>query len=838
MKEHDAAAFGQTYNPGAIEPKWQATWSADDTYSTAYNEGGPKCYVLDMFPYPSGTSMHVGHPRGYVATDAYSRFKRMQGFQVLHPMGWDSFGLPAEETAIARQEYPSITVDRNIEQFKGQLQRLGLSYDWGREIKTTDPDFYRHTQRLFLEFFRRGLAYNSITKVNWCAALGTVLANEDIVNGVSERGGNPVELLPMRQWMLRITAYANRLVQDLDELPLWPESVKNAQREWIGRSEGHELVFPLMGCESNVKVYTTRLETIGGVTFVAIAPESDLARSLTASADNRELALAFIEKVRARTERDRRTSTTKTGILLENVSALNPINGESVPVVLADYVIEGYGTGAVMGVPAHDERDAEFAAMLGLPTRIVIDEQDHLINSGNLDGMSIVEARNEIACRLALQATVQFKMRDWVFSRQRFWGEPIPVIWVEGEAAYEVFKNGPVAGWLPETPVSYEDGETRYFAVPITPDWLAAARLPVVDKYQPTGRAEGPLAGLPSWVNVWIDPTTGEVSEQERGEHWIRGSRETNTMPQWAGSSWYWLRFMDPSNDREPFSMDASRKWGPVDVYAGADHAVAHLLYARFWQKVLFDAGLVDHNEPFKRLEFLGYVLASDGTKISKRSGNSRNPDEVIADVGADAFRLYEMAIGPFEKAVPWSDDGLTGQHRFLKRIYATCQRVIAENVEQSDPGIAFHLHTAIGRVGEDIEAFKFNTAVSALMIFLKESEGLRISIAEFRIFVQLIAPFAPHIAEELWVRLAGTGSIHRSTWPEADAAATKQDEVRVPVQINGKRRAEVVIRSGATESHAREVILLDTTVQRLIEGRKVTRFVFVPDRIINLVVD
>lgn len=837
MNEQDAAALERTYDAGAIEPRWQAKWRADDTYSTACNEGGPKCYVLDMFPYPSGTSMHVGHPRGYVATDAYSRFKRMQGFQVLHPMGWDSFGLPAEETAIARKEYPAVTVDRNIEQFKGQLQRLGLSYDWSREIKTTDPEFYRHTQRLFLEFFRRGLAYNSVTKVNWCAALGTVLANEDIVDGVSERGGHPVELLPMRQWMLRITAYADRLLQDLETLPLWPDSVKNAQREWIGRSEGHEFAFAVLESASRVMVYTTRLETIGGVTFVAIAPESDLARSLAGGAGNCELALAFIQDVRARTERDRRTSTNKTGIVLKDVSALNPVNGEAVPVVLADYVIEGYGTGAVMGVPAHDERDAQFAALLGLPTRIVIDEHDRLINSGDLDGMSVAEARDEIACRLGLDAAVQFKMRDWVFSRQRFWGEPIPIVWVAGEDAYEAFRNGPVAGWLPETPVSYEDGGTWYFALPIIPDRLAAARLPIVDKYQPTGRIEAPLAGLPSWVNVWIDPGTGEVSEQERGEPWIRGSRETNTMPQWAGSSWYWLRFMDPKNDNEPFAMEAARKWGPVDVYAGADHAVAHLLYARFWQKVLFDAGLVDHAEPFKRLEFLGYVLASDGTKISKRSGNSRNPDEVIADVGADAFRLYEMAIGPFEKAVPWNDDGLTGQHRFLKRVYAACQRVTAEDVARSDPGVAFLLHTAIGRVGEDLEAFKFNTAVSALMIFLKESEGMRISVADFRAFVQLLAPFAPHIAEELWERLGGTGSVHRSDWPEVDAAATVLAELRVPVQINGKRRAEVTIRTGAVEAEARDVVFGHPDVRRWIEGRQVTKFVFVANRIVNLVV-
>lgn len=664
-----------------------------------------------------------------------------------------------------------------------------------------------------------------------------MLANEDIVNGVSERGGHPVELLPMRQWMLKITAYADRLIQDLDDLPQWPESVKNAQREWIGRSDGHELAFQLVDTDTRVRAYTTRLETICGVTFIAIAPDGELAQSLATNAGNAVHAQAFIDKVRARTERDRRTSTNKTGTVLENVYALNPVNGETVPVVLADYVLEGYGTGAVMGVPAHDERDAEFADTLGLRSRPVVDEQDRLINSGILDGMSVPEARNQIESQLGLQKTVQFKMRDWVFSRQRFWGEPIPVVWVAGEDAYEAFKNGPVATWLPEKPVAYEDGEERYFAVPIVPSFLDSARLPVVDKYQPTGRAEGPLAGLPSWVNVWIDPTTGEISEQPKGQNWIKGSRETDTMPQWAGSSWYWLRFMDPQNEYEPFSIEAAQKWGPVDLYAGADHAVAHLLYARFWQKVMYDAGLVDHNEPFKRLEFLGYVLASDRTKISKRSGNSRNPDEVIADVGADAFRLYEMAIGPFEKAVPWSDSGLTGQYRFLKRAHAACLRVIGAKAAQSDAEVAFLLHTAIRRVGEDIEAFKFNTAVSALMIFLKESEGMRISEADFRCFVQLLAPFAPHIAEELWENLGGTGSVHCSRWPEVDEEATVLAELRIPVQINGKRRAEIKVQSGSIEAEVRKIVFGTPDVQRWIEGKKIAKFIFVPDQIVNLVV-
>lgn len=827
------------YNPSTIERKWQIKWENEGTYATSYNEGRPKCYVLDMFPYPSGTSMHVGHPRGYVATDAYARFKRMGGFQVLHPMGWDSFGLPAEETAIARQEYPSITVDRNIHQFKEQLQRLGLSYDWEKEIKTTDSGYYRHTQRLFLEFFRRGLAYNSLTKVNWCAALGTVLANEDIVNGVSERGAHPVEQMPMRQWMLKITAYADRLVKDLNELPLWPESVKNAQREWIGRSEGHEVSFPLADTDAAINIFTTRLETVAGATFLAIAPESELASSTAVDAANSSEAMDFIARIRARTERDRRTSAVKAGLVLKGVFARNPVTGESISVVLADYVIEGYGTGAIMGVPAHDERDASFATQLGLPQRLVIDSNDRLINSGELNGLSAFEGREKIARMMGIPEIVKFKMRDWVFSRQRFWGEPIPIVWVKGNSAYEAFKLGAVAEWLPEVPVSYaNDAGDSFFAVPIIPTWLDAAKLPVVEKYQPTGRAEGPLAGLASWVNVWIDPATGAVSEQHRNSPWVKASRETNTMPQWAGSSWYWLRFMDPHNDLEPFSFEAARHWGPVDVYAGADHAVAHLLYARFWQKVLFDAGLVDHAEPFKRLEFLGYVLASDGSKISKRNNNSRNPDEVIAAVGADAFRLYEMAIGPFEKAVPWNDDGLTGQYRFLKRVYAAGEHVFSNDVMTSDSAVVYLLHNAIINVGRDIEAFKFNTAVSELMIFLKESEGKKISVSDFRIYVQIVAPFAPHIAEELWQRLGGSGSVHLSHWPEADRKVLKREHVAVPVQINGKRRAEVILPTGANEAIAKQVVLDNEIVRRWIDGKVIKRFVCVVDRVINIVVE
>lgn len=827
-----------SYDPRHIEPKWQRHWEENRTFSADINAGGPKCYVLDMFPYPSGTSMHVGHPRGYVATDVYSRFKRMTGHQVLHPMGWDSFGLPAEETAIARQEYPSLTVDRNIAQFKGQLQRLGLSYDWTREIKTTDPLFYRHTQRLFLEFFRRGLAYNATSQVNWCPALGTVLANEDIVDGVSERGGHPVELIPLRQWMLRITAYADRLIDGLERLPAWPDKIKNSQREWIGRSAGHLVDFGIRSMDAEIArapVFTTRIETIGGATFLALAPGSDLATALIEAAGNREDAAAYVHSTKARTDRDRQTSAAKTGIVLQGLAASNPVTGAPVPVVIADYVLEGYGTGAIMGVPAHDARDAEMALTLGLQSVVSVGEDGKLTNSGPFDELSVAEGRTAIAAQTGAEPKVQFKMRDWVFSRQRFWGEPFPMLWIEGSQAYEACKAGAMGEWLPEQPVSYSADGRIFFAVPVIPEQLHAAALPVVDSYRPTGSMEGPLAGLHNWVNVWLEPRSGAI-HGTAGPGRVPARRETNTMPQWAGSSWYWLRFMDPHNAEEPFSADAAKKWGPVDLYAGADHAVAHLIYARFWQKVLFDAGLVGHDEPFTRLEFLGYVLASDGSKISKRRNNSRNPDEVIANVGADAFRLYEMAIGPFEKAVPWNDDGLNGQARFLRRTFAQCQKVVEADATTSGAGVDFLINRCIGSVTRDIEAFKFNTAVSALMIFIKESEGAAVSRRDYSLFIRLLAPFAPHVAEEMWQEIGEIGSVHHSAWPIADPSALRRNTVTVPVQINGKRRGELQLEVGTTEDVARATALADPHVAKWLTGQQLNKFIFVEDRIINIV--
>ena len=832
------------YDHVAIEQKWQAFWEEQNTYATlARNVDHPKCYVLDMFPYPSGNSMHVGHPRGYVATDVYSRFKRMNGFRVLHPMGWDSFGLPAEETAIARNEHPSISVDRNISLFKDQLSRLGLSFDWSREITTSDPSFYRHTQRLFLEFFRRGLAYNAMSTVNWCPALGTVLANEDIEDGVSERGGHAIEIVEMRQWILRITAYADRLVDDLEKLPEWPNHIKNAQAAWIGRSKGNEVNFEVRlpsGEKHNISTFTTRLETLAGVTFLAIAPDSPLASVLVDGALNRAQAMTFVTETRSRTIRDRQINAAPRALALINVTATHPLNHKEIPIVLADYVLADHGTGSVMGVPAHDSRDGALAKTLRLPAVQVVDDDGALMNSGVYDGLSSDVARDRIAGDIGADETVQFKIRDWVFSRQRFWGEPIPILWVRGAETYARCLAGAMGSWLPSEPVRYfqkfdDDTEDYLYAVPIIPQELHNAALPDIDRILPTSGMEGPLASIPDWVSVWLNCETGALST-EPVEGWASAKRETNTMPQWAGSSWYWLRFTDPTNTQEPFSSAKAAEWGPVDVYSGADHAVAHLIYARFWQKVMFDAGMVDHDEPFRRLEFLGHILASDGTKISKRKNNSRNPNEIVAEVGADSLRLYEMAIGPFEKAVPWNDSNLVGQRRFLNRIHTRCLTIAQEKPASSAPQIKFLLNTCLDAVSRDIEAFRFNTAVSAMMVFLKESDGKAISVDDFSIFLRMLAPFAPYLAEELWQGLGNRETIHKTAWPETDSEALKHETAQIVVQVNGRKRSVLSVPTGLTDDEMKSVVFDDPKIDTWLAGRKIERLIFVPNKVVNIV--
>ena len=823
------------FEPERFEKKWQKKWEDSCIYRANDSSDAPRCFIVDMFPYPSGSSMHVGHPRGYVGTDVYSRFKRMSGFNVLHPMGWDAFGLPAEETAIQNKEYPTVTVNRNVEKFKSQLMMLGLGYDWSREINTTDPRYYVHTQRIFLEFFRRGLAQNKTVAVNWCPGLGTVLANEDIVDGKSERGNHPVFQKPMRQWILAITQYADRLVDDMDLLPHWPERVKTAQRNWIGRSEGYEFEFATTA-HVNIPVFTTRIETLPGVTFLVLAPESDVAKKIIVHATNSKQVEDYIEKSSQKTDLDRQLSNDKTGVIIEGITATNSFDGMQIPIVVADYVLSSYGTGAIMAVPAHDERDAEIAKVLNLPVVTVVKE-DKMVNAGSLNGVAIQEAREKVSKMVNAKSQKRYKIRDWVFSRQRFWGEPFPIVWIEGRDAYDLIAKGPIGEWLPKEPVFYADGSVEYFAVPVLPQFLNAMRLPQVDSYQPTGTLEGPLAGIDKWVKAFLNPKTGEISNESHGGEWMPARRETNTMPQWAGSSWYWLRYMDASNEKMPFSKESSQYWGPVNVYAGADHAVAHLIYARFWHKVMQDAGMVDFPEPFERLEFLGYILASDGSKISKRKGNSRSPEDVVKQVGADAFRLYEMFIGPFEKPIPWDDNGLIGARRFLERVWRLAEKVIESNVKTSDPAIVLSINAATQKVGNDIETFRFNTAISGMMICLNEIQKSNIAVSDFKSYVALLAPFAPHMTEEIWSILGAEGSVHTSSWPKTEVNMTREDTIVLSIQINGKHRSKITVPKDIEEGTLRELVLGDQAVQRYLSGKEMKKFIYIPGRAVSILI-
>jgi leucyl-tRNA synthetase len=830
-------AMVKSFEFDKIEKNWSDKWDEKSIYQTSLNSSKPKCYVLDMFPYPSGNSMHVGHPRGYVATDVYSRFKRMSGYNVLHPMGWDAFGLPAEETAIERQAHPATIVAENIKKFKEQLRLLGMDYDWNREVNTTDPNFYKQTQRIFLEFFRRDLAYNDMVTVNWCEGLGTVLANEDIVDGKSERGGYPVIQKPMRQWVLAITKYADRLIDDLSLLPKWPESVKSAQTQWIGRSNGHEIDFTINDSDA-IRIFTTRIDTLFGVTFLVIAPENSIVEKIIPKAKNKSEILDYIELTKSKTDLERKASKTKTGVLIEGVFATNPINGKQIPIWIADYVLNAYGTGAIMAVPAHDESDKEFADVYSLPSIQVISEDNTLLNSNENNGLSISEAREKIATKVKAVSVKNFKIRDWVFSRQRFWGEPFPIVWIKGKDSYSIAKKGAMKSWLPENPIFYLDSSgEQFYALPVLPEYLDTVSLPKIESYKNSQNGEGPLADMPEWVNTFINLETGEVSNTGGNDSskWIAAKRETNTMPQWAGSSWYYLRYTDSQNTEIPFSKDIADSWCPVNVYAGADHATAHLIYARFWHKVMYDAKMVSSIEPFDRLEFLGYILASDGTKISKRKGGDLRPDDIIAKVGADAFRLYEMFIGPFEKAIPWKEDGPVGTKRFVERVWKIGNR-LSESDSVTTPNSKKSLHQTIKKVSEDIEAFKFNTAVAQMMTFLNVIEKETISRADFLLFIQVLAPFAPFVTEELWNQLTSNFSIHTSNWPVYDKNAIIDSQAEITIQVNGKIRGTLNTAKNATQQEVEAIALDMEIVKSKLDGKKIARVIYVPSRIINFV--
>lgn len=779
------------YDHGAIEKKWQDEWAQSGIYKAADHSGKPKTYVLDMFPYPSGEGLHVGHPKGYIATDIYSRFSRMSGRNVLHPMGWDAFGLPAENYAIKNKVHPRVAVERNIANFKSQLAHIGFDYDWSREINTTDPAYYKWTQWIFLQLYEKGLAYQSNEPINWCPSCMTGLANEDLDGNTCERCGSVVEKRALPQWVLKITAYADRMLDDLSLLQ-WPEHIKEAQRNWIGRSEGAEITFALTDGGS-LTVFTTRPDTLFGATYMVIAPEHAL---VTKYAD--ASVRAYADSVKTKTELERTAEgKEKTGVLLPGIKAINPASKEEIPVYVADYVLGGYGTGAIMAVPAHDERDYEFAQKFSIPVKEVVKGEGvpytgHglLVNSGEFDGLTTDEAKKKIIEHVGGKVTVQYKLRDWVFSRQRYWGEPIPIIHCP--------KDGAVA----------------------VPEDQLPVLLPEVSSYEPSGTGESPLATIAEWVNTTC-PTCGGAAK-----------RETNTMPQWAGSSWYYLRFMDPHNTGSMVAPDVEKYWAPVDVYVGGDHAVRHLIYARFWHKFLYDIGAVTTVEPFARLEFLGFILAEDGRKMSKRYGNVINPDDVVAQHGADAFRVYEMFMGPFENTIAWSTTNMAGSRRFIERVWRLQNLVREQDVEALDA----ELHKTIAKVGEDIEAFKFNTAVSQMMIFLNAAEGEKaIGKAQWETFLKLLAPFAPHITEELWHQAGYDTSIHISEWPKADPRKLLVSSVTIAVQVNGRVRGTIDIQTAATEAEA--LSAARAAVGKWLEGKQEKKALYVPGKIVNFVV-
>ncbi|MBI2410056.1 leucine--tRNA ligase [Candidatus Kaiserbacteria bacterium] len=824
------------YDHKKIEKKAQEIWAALDLYRTEDDTGREKKYILDMFPYPSGEGLHVGHPKGYIATDIYSRFSRMKGFSVLHPMGWDAFGLPAENFALKNKVHPRAAVEKNIAHFKQQLAHIGLDYDWTREINTTDPEYFHWTQWIFLKMFEHGLAFQSDEPINWCPSCMTGLANEDLEGNVCERCGTVVEKKRLPQWVLKITEYADRMLADLDTLD-WPEHIKEAQRNWIGRSEGAEIRFEVRTSDVltsertsdvlNIEVFTTRPDTLFGATYLVLAPEHPLFQNegLRKSLRNVKKVYKYIQTAVSKTEIERAAEgKQKTGIKLEGIAAINPATKEEIPVYVADYVLGNYGTGAIMGVPAHDERDFEFANQFNIKISPVVfsagsvsageiangelqeiwgperwaeewnDWYTHpgiLINSGEFSGKHSEESKWDIVAAVGGKRVTRYKLRDWVFSRQRYWGEPIPIIHCE--------KCGAVA-------VPYED-------LPVT--------LPEVDHYEPTGTGESPLAAIESWVNTTCPKCGGP------------GKRETNTMPQWAGSSWYYLRFMDPHNGEELVSGKKEKYWAPVDVYVGGDHAVRHLIYARFWHKFLYDISIVSTPEPFKRLEFLGFILAEDGRKMSKRLGNIINPDDVIAEYGADAFRVYEMFMGPFENTTAWSTASISGTARFIQRVWNFQERV------SDKPNVALGplLNETIRKVEKDIEVFKFNTAVSQMMIFLNaaEKEG-SIGKEQWLAYIRILAPFAPHIAEALWEEAGKEGSIHAAAWPTYDEALLLSNEREIVVQVSGRKRGSVRLSAEASEAEALNEAMKLPTVTAALGGKEPSRVVYVPGKILNIV--
>ena len=800
------------YDPAQIEAKWQKIWNDEKTFAASEDHSKPKFYALVEFPYPSGQGLHVGHPRSYTALDIVARKKRLQGFNVLYPMGWDAFGLPTENFAMKNHIHPEIVTKNNVARFKAQLQSLGLSFDWDREINTTDPSYYKWTQWIFIQLFKHGLAYKKEMNVNFCTGCKVVLANEEVVNGVCERCGSPVVHRNKSQWMLKITAYADRLVDDLDGLD-YPERVVAQQKNWIGRSYGTEVDFDTTAGET-LTVYTTRADTLFGATYMVVSPEH-------AAVDRwiREGLLKNADEVlRYRSEAARKSdfertelNKDKTGVRLDGVMGINPANGKQIPIFISDYVLASYGTGAIMAVPAHDERDWAFAKAFGLPIVEVVaggnvQEAAYtdcaagtLVNSGFLDGMSVPDAIAAMQQRLAEMGKgrkkVNFKLRDWVFSRQRYWGEPIPMV------------NCPCCGWVP------------------LPEEELPLRLPELKDFEPTDDGESPLSRLTDWVATTC-PKCGSPAR-----------RETDTMPQWAGSSWYFLRYMDPHNDKAPVSREAVEYWSPVDWYnGGMEHTTLHLLYSRFWHKFLYDIGLVPTKEPYKKRTSHGMILGENGEKMSKSRGNVVNPDEIVREFGADTLRLYEMFIGDFEKAAPWSSSSIRGCRRFIDRVWAMQDKLLPG--DEIRPALEVPVNRTVRKVSDDIEGLKFNTAIAAMMALMNEfDQNGGATRGEYRTLLLLLDPFVPHMAEEIWERLAFGGQLSQAAWPTYDEAKCVESTVEIALQINGKIRDRIRVAADIAAPDAIAAARANEKVAAAVAGMQTVKELYVPGKLVNIVV-
>jgi leucyl-tRNA synthetase len=830
-----------------IEPKWQAFWEENQTFKTPERPTGtttPKKYVLDMFPYPSGAGLHVGHPEGYTASDVMSRYWRMLGYDVLHPIGWDSFGLPAEQFAIQTGAQPDVTTTANIANFKRQLKSLGFSYDWNREIATTDVNYVQWTQWIFLQLYKAGLAQQSSVSVNWCPALGTVLANEEVINGLSERGDHPVERLPLRQWVLKITDYADRLEAGLEGLE-WPSGTLSAQKQWIGRSVGCQISFAIEGAseaavdsgDDKIKVFTTRVDTLMGVTYVTLAPEHPLVSAVTTAEQTDEVD-AYVKATSSRSDLDRTSAKEKTGVFTGGY-VKHPLSGDRIPIWVGDYVLGSYGTGAVMAVPAHDVRDLEFAQKFGLDIKWVVEpvqkndgeeltkeeaftEHGVSVNSGEFDGLKTEEAKKAVTKKLEDMdmggSQVTYKLRDWVFSRQRYWGEPIPIYFPVD------FPNG--VDPMSQDPKEDDCEHTirHDLAIPVDEADLPL-ELPMMEDFLPGDDPAGCLARAKDWRYF-----------QQDGK-WF--ARETNTMPQWAGSCWYYLRFTDPTNGQEAFSKKADEDWMPVDLYVGgAEHAVLHLLYARFWHQVLFDLGYSKHPEPFQKLVHQGMILGSDGEKMSKSRGNVVNPDEIVGEQGADALRLYEMFMGPLEAVKPWQTSQVAGVARFQNKVYNVVNAAIAGGNKKMDEKTSVILHKTMKKVTEDIESMAFNTAISALMVLTNHLVTLKenVPLEAAQQLALMVSPFAPHLGEECWSLLGNKDTLAYHPWVTYDEALCIDSTVTMGVQVNGKARGEITIAPDADQETAMALAEAVDKVQIQLDGKEIKKIIYVPGRILNIV--